>query len=388
MTGNPFFPGDRDEGDTAHPDMHTHIDEALNGAIYAANYTDLQDALDDAVTYQVPLVIGPNPNHVSGEWEIDTGLLVTGATGLHIVGQAGYRTVIRATTTMDTLIELNGCNYSSISNLYLTTAAVGVTVGKMLHVTHTPGVNTSSQILINRMQVGGTYVTGIHVGEPTSTGQVDTVTLMNCIVQGDYDLDDVSGNWLYGVYLGSNAWGNHLEYRLYTVDITGVQTCVYVAATSAYIVNGSWGRAAVGVYNNAFRLIIDSIRTDGNMTHFMESPTGAFTRSGLTELRNIEFNLTSEDWEPADNIWMIYGLNGSLRLINVYCSWRHDGISPQITIEPYVACAVTTDCLFVRSYATLATYAGAFDSNANVDFEGRIIAIDNAGQTVGILKPV
>lgn len=256
--------------------------------------SDLQSALDDAVSQKIPFVIAPGfhvltePLHLRGLFNQDI---------------SAYGAVLQADTNMAALVDMADSSRCTWRGGRLKVSP-GVTVDNALYVYRDTGQCTHNHF--QDMMIQGPYTTAIRIGRSGNTGQCDHIYFDNIECNGA----GLAGQT--GIYVGTGIYSNCLNHTFRNVMLSGHDTHARVSATNTYWHNIFTDRATVTDWLvAATNFNAENIRSESGYRFLV---TGGPSSAGTTiHFKNVMYHC---DRMAADAEFIRAYTAGLLRLTN------------------------------------------------------------------------
>lgn len=326
----------RDSHITDHQRLHLESRQC----VYSANYSTLQDALDDAVTKARPLIIEPKTHN------LDTGLLLNNANNIHIFA---YGATLNANSSMSSIFEMRDTTRCSWSGGRFN-VPTGKTVDNAVYINRT-SVQSSRNVFTD-ITVEGYYTVGIRVGKQTSGFQCDHMWFINTELIGRNQSGQI------GAYIGDGVFGNCLNHTFTNFMSSSHDKHMVVDRTNVYVDKAFLDTSAVTDFDlNTYNFMISNCRSEEGK-RFIVIPQS--TANSNISLLNCLYNAQSLH---SDGKWLSMGFGGCLKIDNVSVVNNPNGVTPNVFCNP----GGSTDILTVivdglgAGGSNAAPYASAFN---------------------------
>lgn len=319
--------------------VHDALRAADALAVRSNWHSDLQSAVDAAISRRVPLIIEPGARVVNEPIRVyDTSNLFVSA----------HRASLTANSTLPSVLDISGAAFCRFDGLHVVCNAP-VERAVYIHNRDEAALVTTSN-LFTSLFVQGQYDVGVRVGAPSDTSQCDMMRFIHLVLSGDEQRNPI------GLYLGSDVHANNLIHSAWGVNAHGHAEHVRISGTNATVEACSFDRSSVAdvVLSTAWMVSLRGIRSESGKRLIDSSATaGVAAQVSLSD---------AEMWAQdlhSDGGWLVFNKGGVLRLSNIKV--LHAPIAGVVRAAPPASLA-----LDISGLITDAPIQNAFDINVNV----------------------
>jgi hypothetical protein len=277
-----------------HQAHHTALHRRLNGALYSADYPNLQAAVDDMDAKKRPLIIAPDTHVLTEPLRFDSLIYC------NVDARGAF---FRAGADMPAMLDMPDCRRCHWHGGWFTVPANRI-VDNVIYC-YRDAIQCTGNTF-NEVMIEGAYKCGIRVGKPGSVYQCDHTYFTNieCNAAG------LPGQ--VGIHVGTGVYGNCLNHHFVNLHMGSHETHVYIDQTNVSITNADFDTAERDLYVAAQAFSIRNVRSEDSQ-RFMVTAGPASYVANLT-VDNVIWNADSI---AEDGEWLQAKLAGYLKLSNV-----------------------------------------------------------------------
>jgi predicted secreted protein len=309
------------------------------------NSTALQAAINEACGVGDPVTTSRFANRrvvlPAGTYLLDTPITIRSVLHLEVTGLGNCE--LRANANMTTIFDINGISRSRIGGFTLTGSA-GVQVDNGIYyywdaagAQRTSFGNSFHDISIRNLD----FVTGIRVGKPGASVQVDSEEFRNIIISGAWTAGETA-RYQAGLLLGSAAAGNNLIHHVYRYTCNSVRYPLKIETTEVAVYGAGIAGCEAAIWCQAYGFAYFNGFDVEGAQQLLFAP--ASTANVNLTLSDVKFRANSL---IGTGRWIDFNMAGTLHLKQLYIT--------NATVTPIVATSSVPTRVDVEGLSVLAT---------------------------------